>query len=317
MRRRSFLQVLAALPASAAPNSVLRLSQLTASTASLSGMDFAGALRQIREMGFGGVEILTFTGAKHSAGPIPGAVVSQLGAEEKRRLRAAVGRFEHVSTHLPFHGLRPVARDPGIRKSTLDLLHTAIDDSGFWGATVATLHVAPEPGVTYDQLWPDLLSVFRELGDHAAKYHLRLGIETGAPDTVKQYLALIRDINHEFVGGTVDTGHTRGYTKDIGIAEDDRATPHGARRYNDVLMQKVEGLGLKLFHFHVDDVRPPDWREHRTLGTGLVEWTRLLAYVSRTGYRGMFAAELEETPPIEQLAKARAFFAQALAQLGG
>ena len=315
MRRRSFLQMLAALPAAAAPPSKLRLSQLTASTASLSGMDFAAALRQIRKMGFGGVEILTFTGAKHSVGPIPGAVVSQLGAEEKRRLRAEVGRFEHVSTHLPFHGLRPVAQEPAVRKSTLDLLHTAIDDSGFWGATMATLHVAPEPGISYEQLWPDLLSVFRQLGDHAAKYRLRLGIETGAPNTVQQYLALIRDINHEFVGGTVDTGHTRGYRQDIGIADEDRATAKGAQRYNDVLMQKVEGLGAKLFHFHVDDVRPADWREHRTPGTGLVDWGRLLGYLSRTGYRGMFAAELEETPPIEQLAKARAFFGQTLAQV--
>ena len=79
--------------------------------------------------------------------------------------------------------------------------------------------------------------------------------------------------------------HTVGYRADIGIEDSERATEKGARRYNDVLMEKVEGLGSKLFHFHVDDVRPSDWREHRTLGTGLVDWTRLLRFLTQTGRR--------------------------------
>ncbi len=316
MHRRTFVRQLAA----AAPlwlsssglgkPSGLDLSQLTSSTASLSGLSFEDALKKIRELGFGGVEILTFSGDTHSIGPIPGVVVADLNKIEKKRLRSLVDKFRHVSTHLPFRGLRPVAADPAIRKATLDRLHQAIDDSAFWGATMAVLHVAPEPGKTYEQLWPDLLSVFRELGDHAARFNLRLGIETGAPNTVKEYLDLIRDLKHDYVGGTVDTGHTRLYRADIQVADADRATPHGQKRYNDVMMQKVEGLGRKLFHFHVDDVRPTDWREHRALGTGLVDWQRLLSYLARTGYKGMFAAELEESPPVEHLQRSRQVFGE-------
>lgn len=324
MHRRNFLgQLVAAVPAWLTPSKLrafapgLDMNQLTCSTASLSGMSFEESLRKMQELGFAGVEILTFSGAKHSVGPIPGVVLAELSRVEKRRLRSLVDRFRYVTTHLPFHGLQPVASDLAVRKATLDRLHQAIDDSAFWGASIAVVHVAPQPGKTYEQIWPDLLAVFRELGDHAARYNLRLGIETGAPNTVKEYLGLIRDLKHDFVGGCVDTGHTRAYRADIGVQDSERATPYGTKRYNDVLMQKVEGLGPKLIHFHVDDVRPADWREHRTLGAGLVDWQRLLGYLSRISYEGTFAIELEETPPVDALQQSRRFFQSCLANLAG
>lgn len=83
-----------------------------------------------------------------------------------------------------------------------------------------------------------------------------------------------------------------------------------------MLLEIVEGLGPKLFHFHVDEVRRSDWRDHRTLGSGLVDWNRLLRYLAQAGYQGMFAVELEEVPPIDQLAKSRAFFEKAIRQAG-
>lgn len=111
MHRRTFLQSNLPLAAYLVNGASIRLSQLTSSTASLSGMTFTQALRKIRQMGFEGVDILTFEGARHSVGPIPGAVVARLTETEKRQLRSEVAGFQHVSTHLPFHDLRPVATD--------------------------------------------------------------------------------------------------------------------------------------------------------------------------------------------------------------
>jgi sugar phosphate isomerase/epimerase len=315
MQRRNFLKAAACLLPylqTAGAAAAVEISQLTSSTASLSGLTFEEALKMIRKLGFSGVEILTFADGKHSVGPLPGVEVSLLTGPEKEHLRAEVGRLEHVSTHLPFYGMRPGATDPAVQQATYDRLHRAVDDSAYWGATMVTAHAASEPGASFEQIKPQLVSFFRGLGDHAAKYKMRLGIETGYPSTVKDYLSLIRDIDHDFVGGTIDTGHERAYRMDIGIDDSERATEKGARRYNDVLMEIVKGLGPKLFHFHVDDVRPSDWRDHRTLGSGLVDWTRLLGYLSQVNYRGMFAIELEEVPPIDQLAKSRAFFEQEL-----
>src|SRR5437868_1894005 len=103
MNRRNFLPALAGLPSFLTQaGAAVRASQLTASTASLAGLTFAEALDTIRQMGFSGVEILTFAGAKHSVGPIPGVEVLQLTAAEKNSLRDNVRRFERISTHLPF-----------------------------------------------------------------------------------------------------------------------------------------------------------------------------------------------------------------------
>lgn len=317
MHRRSFMKHLPAVPAllsaaTAASAAALHISQLGSSTASLAGFSFEGALEKLRDLGFDGVEISTYTGASHSAGLFPGAIVADLPDKDKPRLQAAVRKFRLVSTHLPHRGMRMFAADPAIRKASVDLVHRAIDDSGFWGASVGTLHAAQEPGVAEEKLWADMLAVFRELGDHAAKYNLRLGIETGYPNTVAGYLRLIREIDHRYVGATVDTGHIKSYRQDIGIADSERETTRGARRYNDVLLEIVQELGAKLFHFHVDDVRPADWRDHRKLGTGLVDWVRLLQRVSKIGYQGAFAIELEESPPVQALVESRAFFADVL-----
>jgi len=309
MRRRTFLQ---SLPASLAPAlgawaRGVHLRQLTASTACLAGLAFNESLRRIRELGFEGVEILTFAGATHSVGPIPGAVVSDLKPGEREQLREMVGGFRFVTTHLPFHGLRPVAAQTEVRKAALDRIRQGIEDSGFWRASIATAHAAGEAGKTARDLRPELIQVFRDLGDHAARHKVRIGIETGWPNTVEDYLDLIRAIDHEHVGATIDTGHIRSYRTDIGVSDDERGTEKGRRRYNDVLMQIVDGLGSKLIHFHFDDVRAADWREHRTLGTGIVDWPRLLRRLNELAYTGAFVLELEETGTVEALKQSREF----------
>jgi sugar phosphate isomerase/epimerase len=314
MTRRTFLQrtnlAVNCAWAAQAKASHLRLSQLTSSTASLSGFSFEEALEKIAAMGFGGVEILTFTGKSHSVGPIPGVVVSELSRTEKNRLRERVGRFEHVTTHLPFIGLRPVDSNPVLRKSSQAAIRQGILDSSFWGARIATAHVAAEND--YQSVRKDILDVYRRFGDLAARSKVRLAIETGAPNRVGEFLQLIRDIDHEWVGATVDTGHTRAYRADAGLADTELGTPRARHIYNDLLLKKVQGLGPKLYHFHADDVRAQDWREHRSLGSGIVDWPRLLRYCDEQKYQGMFATELEETDVVRELARSREFFARCL-----
>jgi sugar phosphate isomerase/epimerase len=190
-----------------------------------------------------------------------------------------------------------------------------LEDSGFWAASIATAHAAIEPGQTLEEATPELIAFFRRLGDAAARRKVRIGLETGWPNTVDTYLGLIRSIDHEHVGATIDTGHIRSYRSDIGISDDERPTAKGIRRYNDVLLQIVDGLGPKLFHFHFDDVRPADWREHRSLGTGIIDWNRLLSRLSALSYAGAFALELEETDTVAALDQSREYYNSALRRI--
>jgi sugar phosphate isomerase/epimerase len=297
MKRRLFLQGAGVFaftqPARPVPHA-LSLDRFTVAGCSLTNLGFEGTLRKLLDMGFPGVEIATFPEKTGPEGQTyPYAVADSLGAGEKERVRALVKQFRHVTTHLPYYpDFRPIAEDAGLREKSRRELWRSVADSGFWGASVATVHVASEPKVAYRDAKPHLVEFYRQLSDHARQAGVCLGIETTRPYRAGEYLDLIESIDRDNLGGTVDTGHIGFFRADLGIADGDRSSPAGIRRYNDLLIETVRNLGKKLFHFHVQDVRPADWKDHFVPGTGIVDWHRFFQEVSCSGYDGLFAAEL-------------------------
>lgn len=273
---------------------VLTVERVTVCGCSLPNFSLEDAWRQALELGFSGIEIAVFADNENEkADRYPWVVVDRLTADEKVRLQALAGRFRHVTTHLPYGAaMRPLARDPVIREKSRRELHRALDDSGFWRAQVATVHVMSEPGLAYAAVRAELIDLYRELGAHAATLGVRLAIETTRPYAVAEYLDLVRAIDRENVGATVDTGHISFYRDDLAVAATERETPEAVRRYNDLLLRIVTELGPKLFHLHVDEVRRVDWREHFVPGQGIVDWARLFGQLSRMRYRGLLAAEI-------------------------
>ena len=140
-----------------------------------------------------------------------------------------------------------------------------------------------------EELWPDLVDTFRALGDYAGERGVRLGLETMFPPTVEQYVKLIHDIAHPSVGATVDTGHVA-WTVPLA----DRGQPGGVAAHNRNLLAICAGLGDKLLHFHVHDVRTRDWRDHREPGSegGTLDWARLVSSLKEQGFGGVLALEL-------------------------
>jgi sugar phosphate isomerase/epimerase len=168
----------------------------------------------------------------------------------------------------------------------------SVDDSGFWGASVATVHVASEKGVPYREARSELLGFYRELGDRAARHRMRLAIETTRPYRVSEYLDLVESVGLANVGATVDVGHIGFFREDAGVADGDRGSPQGIRRYNDLLMEIVKSLGKKLYHVHINDVRASDWQDHHVPGTGIVDFSRFFRQLGASGYSGLLAAEI-------------------------
>ena len=275
---------------------------LSASTACLANETLEHALVRLSELGFGAVELLGFVGARHHIGDLPGAWLDD--DEVVEGLADKLSSFTHLSTHAPFLALQLFTHNTGIRQESLRQLRAAIDGTGRLGGTVTAVHAHPRMFFSIEEQWPDLVDTFRRLGDHGEKAGVRIGIETMWPPTVNQYLRLIHDIDHPFVGSTLDIGHVA-----FAVPRDVQRTPEGAADHNDKLEAVMEGLGEKLFLFHVHDVRMVDWRDHREAGIEgcTVDWPRFVQTLKRVGYRGLLPLELEEEDREGALTRGRDF----------
>jgi sugar phosphate isomerase/epimerase len=134
-----------------------------------------------------------------------------------------------------------------------------------------------------------MVAVFRQLGDVARDAGTLVGLETGYPSRYGEFLQLIRDVDHPAVGATVDIGHVA-FLEESGP----RGTAEGVRNYNRNLVALCRDLGERLVHLHVHDVRKVDWRDHRTLGTGVIDLPALFTALRGVGYDGLLQLELEE-----------------------
>jgi len=280
-------------------------SNLGASTASLANYSLPDAVAKIRDLGFETVELLAFDGARHSVGNLAGFWFNRMTEPGKAALRRALGGFKHIATHLPFIDIPLFSHNPDIADSCRKHLKMCIEGSAYFGATAAAVHVYPKSGFKFSEYWDEMLGAFRDLGDHAAKHGVKLGIETGCPSTINEYTQLILDVDHPFVGGLIDVGHCFFYS-DVVKKPEERGTPEAVQRGNDCMVRIVETLGPKALHFHLHDVRQKDWRDHRAVGRGIIDFPRLFATLKRINYEGLLTFELEEMDLLDALIESKA-----------
>lgn len=317
MNRRTFLTAAAALPlagralrALAAAGGSLEVERLGASTACLAGLTLPEALGTLARLGFSTVEIIAYTGARHSVGPIPGFDYRAASPEEREAVYRATRGFRHLSAHMPFDGLQLFSSDAERRRSSLEQLKGAMDGLAYLEGSLAVVHAGwPERGSTYREIWPRMVETLRMLGDYAGERGLTIGLETMQPDSVPEYIGLLADVDHPRVGATIDTGHIRG-AREIGLPEERRDSAEGRTRFNDVLDELVEALGEKTVHVHLSDVRSADWRDHQAIGTGIVDFARFFDTLRAQRYDGLLVFELEEPETVRALGASKAYVEQ-------
>ena len=270
------------------------LSRLTVAGCSLPNTSIFDAIAEVHALGFAGLEIATFADDAKSNAPdrYPWVVVERFTAEEKARLKAAAQKFRHISVHLPYGPLmRPLAPDAKVREESRRELRRALDDGAYLGAKLANIHVLTEAGLDFGTALPELVNLYREMGDYARARGMRLAIEITRPYTAAEYLRLIEAIAHPNVGGCIDTGHVH-FFAELATAKQTRQESDSVRAYNDLLIDLVQKLGPKLFHLHLDDLRRADWREHFVPGSGIIDWPRFFGEVEAVGYSGLLVLEL-------------------------
>jgi len=242
---------------------------------SLAGYTLDDTLCRVRELGF--QSVMGFPGGprtRHSLGEFP--TFGLYGADDvhTQKVRESLAGFRHISMHQAWDSD----------------WEAWVDCATAVGAEVLTVHASlPAEAESRTSAIASRAAVVRRIGECAEEAGVRVGIENeGGP--VDEYLALVDRVDHPAVGATVDVGHCAffGEVKRVGETSD------RVRVLNDVTNELVGTLGEKLVHMHAHDVRGDDWRDHRSVGSGVVDYARLFGTLGEIGYAGLFDVELEE-----------------------
>jgi sugar phosphate isomerase/epimerase len=270
---------------------------------------FWEAIDHIRALGFESIELLSVEGSRHSIGLLPGIWFDGITATDLERLRRTLAPFAHTSVHAPFVDAPLFTYNRRIAQEALRQVTACIEVAGSLRMEAVAVHANARGQLDARDYWDDMLRVFRQLGDAAAASGTVVGLETGYPNRYEQFLDLVREIDHPAVGACVDIGHVA-FLQESGP----RGTAEGVRNYNRNLVALCRALGEKLVHMHLHDVRKADWRDHRALGTGVIELEPLVRALDEVGYRGLMQFELEEPDQESALLASRDNLLAALAQ---
>lgn len=293
MNRRLFLGCAAGWAALAASGRQWPLGAATATK----GLSFLESLALLAKLRFPVVEIHPMGRLEATPGQFPGFQFDRISEAEKPAVKAALRPFAHVTTHLPYTGLDYFAADEAVAEAAVKVVDTALEGSAYFGARMAVLHPKTGTGQTLESQWPVMLKRFRRWGDMAAKHGMRIGLETGYPQSIRDYVRLVKEVDHPAVGATIDVGHQSQYAELVArVRPEERSTPAGIKAYNDTTLAIVEALGKKVFHFHVHDIDPATWKEHQPLGSNFVDYRRLFALLNKIGYQGCLVFEIGGDP---------------------
>jgi sugar phosphate isomerase/epimerase len=289
MNRRNFLMAAMAVPLRGAAFG----KEVVGANTAMSGYGLYQAIEAIRRLGFPAIEIHPMGMIEPRPGQYPGFEFGALSGIEKAKIRKSLAGFRRITTHLPYIGLSPFAADRQLAEHSAGKIRSAMEATSFFGAELAVLHVIAPKDRPLAEAWPIMVRQIREWGDYAARHNFKLAFETGFPASIAEFVRLAREIDHKAVGCTIDVGHQHGYKELVAkVKPEDRASPAGIRAYNDTTNEIIDALGEKVFHLHVHDIDPATWAEHKPIGTGFVDYPRLIANLRRIGYRGLLMLEI-------------------------
>lgn len=257
------------------------------------GYDLYRSIGILHWLGFHTIELHPMGSPEARPGMPPGFELDRISDTEKQRIKEALHPFRYVSTHLPWVDTPYFSSFAPSHEYGMSRIDTALKATAFLGAEVANIHVQRSAHITLDDAWPMLIESFQRWGGIAQDLGFRLAIETGYPESVKDFVRLISEIDHDAVGATIDVGHQKNYAELVArVKPEEKGTPEGIRAYNDVTHEIIDQLGSKIFHMHVHDIEPETWSEHKPLIHGFVDYPRLIAKLRKIDYEGLLVFEI-------------------------
>lgn len=249
--------------------------QIALGMPSLAGYEIFSALEKAKELGF--QSIMSFPGGpntRHSLGEFPTLNFYEGSTQHLEMVKNMLSGFKHISIHQAWD----------------DNWEAWIDCAHYFGAKIVTVH----PPAGSPQSKQELIAYFRRIGDYALSKGIRVGIENVGGE-YDDYVCLIKSVDHPAVGATIDVGHCAYFTQVRAVEN----IHERIAALNEILHKLVCDMGEKLYHFHLHNVRKTDWRDHRSVTNGVIDFPSLFAVAKGIGYSGMFDIELEE-PEMEK-----------------
>jgi sugar phosphate isomerase/epimerase len=251
---------------------------------SLAGYSLPEALSAARRLGFQSVMVFPDgPRARHSLGAFPTLSYYSWTEEQGQAIADSLGDFRHIAIHQAWD----------------DQWRRWIDCAARIGAETLTVHSGRrDESQTSSNFIADRVAQLRCLGDYAADSGVRIGVENEG-GTCDDYLGLLAAIDHSAVGATLDLGHCAFFQRVRAVSDPEQRV----EALNQTISLVVRALGKDLRSIHAHDVRQSDWRDHRCVGSGVIDFSGLFADLRQIGYSGLFELELEE-PEIEAAAAA-------------
>jgi sugar phosphate isomerase/epimerase len=250
----------------------------------LAGCDLDKALTKVKKLGFQSIMGLPGTSDsphKHSLGEFATLGFKPDSIKNNLKLCSQMNSFSNISIHQDWN-----------------------DDWKSWfncaeqvGAKVVTVHAPILP----DNDCPEIflkrsVKKFRKMGDYAKDKNIMLGVEN-IGGAVEIYKRLINRINHPAVGATLDFGHFAYFQEIASIPNID----YRCDALNNLVNATIFDLKDKLLHIHIHNVRKIDWRDHRSIQTGALDYQIIFKSLNKIKYQRLFDLELEEPEQEKQL----------------
>lgn len=191
-----------------------------------------------------------------------------------------------------------------MRQSTV-----AIEAAEALGLSVVTIHLSSAGFTPHEEHLERVIESIGDLARTAEAAEVMLGIEnTAYPADPDEFEEILSRINHPAVGVTLDLGHVTYWLRRDGQA----SLPHDelVAVYMEHLLGFITRLADSIIHIHAHDVNAATLRDHREIGTGLIDFDAVFTALRGAKYDGMLEVELEEsdvvgaaTRSIERLAR--------------
>lgn len=269
-------------------------SNIATAITKLSPRSLAEAIDRARELGFTAITFGGLPTAHTPDSPSLDFFWDDLDDAGRTKMMSARRAFDRAVIHAPFQDLPIVSVNSYVEREAQRQILSAVRAAGALRLEVVTIHAAQCPAhCTPEEHIERLVKAIRPLGDAAAREGTRVGVENWRyPATPDDHVALLDAIDHPAIGATLDVGHIAYWYGHEGVTRlpDEAAVAE----YNARLLSFIDRLGPRIIHVHAHDVRASDIKDHRMIGSGIIDFEAVLGRLAQHGYDGLLLLELAE-----------------------